>query len=200
MREEPSRQGSTHVDEEPRSSRSRAYSHDAGVDAMAEATNTDEPRAVRSALKKPKESVAYDVYAGDDPEIQESMRIMREHMQKVQEKLRSKGENADAGMGMMLNQMLTSKPNEQEPEPSKKAPVVDFGQDDEAAATEVVRPRRLSNPRAPMELPTGMSWEYPMTKEDKKARLVSIAVAENESLQEENEALQEEVRKTVKSK
>merc|ERR1712107_613836 len=47
-----------------------------------------------------------------------------------------------------------------------------------------MRPRRISNPR-PMEAPGGASWEYPLSKEEKKARVVLISSAEIESLEEE---------------
>jgi len=197
MREEPSQQGSSHVDEEaPRgSSRSRAYSHDAGVDALAELVNADEPRTVRSALKKPKDNVA--LGAGGFEE-QEMIRKMKELMDSFQDLKSKQGfTDTDSQMGMVFNRLLTSKPTEHEAEPIKKT-CVDFGQDDEVATTEVVRPRRMSNPRAPtMELPTGMSWEYPLTKEEKKARVVMISDAEIDGLQEENAALQEEVGRRV---
>lgn len=204
MREEPSQQGSSHIDEEaPRgSARSRAYSHDAGVDAFADIV---EPRTVRSALKKPKDNAAFDV---GELEKQESLAKKQEALMQAMLDLNAEYKSigcidSESQMGRMLNLNLTRmqepKPTEDEAEPSKKT-CVNFGQDDEdSVAIEVARPRRLSNPRAPtMELPTGMSWEYPLTKEEKKARVVMISGAEIDGLQEENAALQEEVgRRTV---
>merc|ERR1719181_1047889 len=50
--------------------------------------------------------------------------------------------------------------------------------------------RRLSNPSTPrpMEAPGGSSWEYPLSKDEKKARVVMISSAEIECLTEENES------------
>lgn len=204
MREEPSQQGSSHNDEEaPRgSARSRAYSHDAGVDAFADIV---EPRTVRSALKKPKDNAAFDAGELEKQETDKRMEALLQAMRDMDAHLKSSGRTDSAAqMGTLLNlnltRLQTSKPTEDKAEPSKKT-CVDFGQDDEdsVAIEEVVRPRRLSNPRAPaMELPTGGSWEYPLTKEEKKARVVMISDAEIDGLQEENAALQEEVgRRTV---
>jgi len=201
-REEPSRsqQGSSHVDEEaPRSSRSRAYSHDAGVDALnAESENADMPRTPRSALKKPKDNVAFDAGEAEEQELVKQMQEMAERLRSLKSK--NGCADTDSHMGMVFNHLLTSKPTEHEAKPIKKT-CVDFGQEDEVATTEVVRPRRMSNPRAPtMELPTGMSWEYPLTKEEKKARVVMISDAEIDGLQEENAALQEEVGRRTEAK
>lgn len=188
-REQPSQQDSSEAEEPQPTSRARAYSCDAGVDAIVEAAAAA-PRTPRGGLKKPRDSGASIV---DDEEVIK----MEKEMQELLAKLVAK--RGGCTVGMQLNQMLAAAlpqesetaadvmPNEPEAKSTSKPCV-----DDKAEEVEVVRPRRLSNPRSnALELPTGLSWEYPLTKNEKKARVVMISDIEKDILEDECVALQE---------
>lgn len=190
--EKTSQQGSSRVDEQQnQGGRARAYSHDAGVDALKEKA---EPGTPRSSLKKPRDSMCSDTGVGGNAAL---AKLQREMQEKMLEMAALMGQSQ---VGMQLNQMLASLPselnakgpairNEQELKPTGK-PCADGAADD----IEVVRPRRLSIPRRnALEPPSGVSWEYPLTKNEKKARVVLISEVEIDSLQDENAALQEEL-------
>jgi hypothetical protein len=189
--EQASQQDSSHVEEQHKQGcRARAYSHDAGVDAFTEKAEVGTPR---SSLKKPRDSMASD--AGVDDAALAKWR--KELQEKLLEMVPLMGESQ---VGMQLNQMLAALPsgidakgpafrNEQETKPTRK-PCADGA----AEEAEVVRPRRLSKPGTnALELPLGVSWEYPLTKSEKKARVVLISEVEIDSLQDENYALQDEL-------
>lgn len=195
-RERVSHEESTHVPQPER--RSRAYSCDAGADAIADAeAEKAVPRAPRSGLKKPRESL-------DSVTCGAEKSMLAKLQQEMQEKMRQMAHLLGGGqhVGMQLNQMLAKLPTDLEAE-AVALPVVQdakprpsFGADDtseaDAESVSPTRRRRLSNPRsAPLELPSGGSWEYPLTKEEKKARVVMIGEAEIDSLQDENDDLQE---------
>lgn len=183
----------TSLEQEPQQGlRSRARSLDAGVDAFTEKA---EARTPRSSLKKPQESMAADAGDGENEAIAKCQKELQEKMLEMAAMC-----GGQAQMGMRLNQIIATLPsgleakgpafrNEQETKPTTK-PCAD-GTAEEVA---VVRPRRLSNPGAKaLELPSGVSWEYPLTKNEKKTRVVLISEVEIDSLQDENDALQQEV-------
>jgi len=188
-REQPAQQDNSEAEEPQPTSRARAYSCDAGVDAIVEAAATA-PRTPRGGLKKPRDS---GVSVVDDEDIR-----LEKEMQAVLAKLVAK--RGGCTVGMQLNQMLAAAlpqesettadtmPNEPEAKSASKPCL-----DNTVEEVEVVRPRRLSNPRSnALELPTGVSWEYPLTKNEKKARVVMISDIEKDILEDENKALQEE--------
>lgn len=190
--EQTSQQGSSHADEQQKQGcRARAYSHDAGVDALKEKAEATTPR---SSLKKPRDSMASDVGVGGNAAL---AKLQKEMQEKMLEMVALMGQSQ---VGMQLNQMLATLPseseakgpairNERETKPTRK-PCADGA----AEEVEVVRPRRLSNPGTnALEPPSGVSWEYPLTKNEKKARVVLISEVEIDSLQDENAALQEEL-------
>lgn len=190
-REQPAQQDNSEAEEPQPTSRARAYSCDAGVDAIVEAAATA-PRTPRGGLKKPRDS---GVSVVDDEDIR-----LEKEMQAVLAKMVAK--RGGCTTGMQLNKILAAAlpqesetttadvmPNEPEAK-STSQPCVD----DAVAEVEVVRPRRLSNPRSnALELPTGVSWEYPLTKNEKKARVVMISDIEKDILEDEVVALQERV-------
>jgi len=104
-------------------------------------------------------------------------KLQEEMWQKMKQMMALMGESQAAAvdvqtqMAAQLTKMLDSAATE-------PAQVTDPAQ--------VTQTLRLSRP---MEAPGGASWEYPLSQEEKKARVVMISSAEIESLHEEVERL-----------
>jgi hypothetical protein len=125
-------------------------------------------------------------------EIAELEKAMQENLLRM---AALKGLHTQAQVGMQLNQILAALPNELETKvPSKSNEAME--PEKIAEDTEVSRPRRLSNPSqmSTFELPSGSSWEYPLSKTEKQARVVMISSVEIDYLEEENAALQQALR------
>merc|ERR1719506_547170 len=154
--EQTSKQADSCGDEQPNQNcRARAYSHDAGVNALKEKA---EPGTPRSSLKKPKDSMPSDIGGRENVALAKLQKEMHEKMLEMAALM------GQSQVGMQLNQMLASLPsesdakgpairNEQEAEPTRKPCA-----DGVAGDIEVVRPRRLSDPRRnALEPPSGVS-------------------------------------------
>jgi hypothetical protein len=115
-------------------------------------------------LKKPRSST------GEGGAKSEALAKLQEEMQqKMKEMMSLMGESQASDVQTQMAAQLTKLLDSAATEPTQEADM---------------RARRLSNPRL-MEAPNGASWEYPLSKEEKKARVVMISSAEIESLNEE---------------
>lgn len=186
---------------EPR--RSRACSFDAATvptgPKAADPGNGESgsrPTTPRPSILKKSQSFSHRRTNTGDAEHEALAKLQEEMQQKMKEMMslmsKSQASNVHTQTAMQLQKLLDSAATELGQEKDKE---------EAATATEDVpkevamRPRRQSNPRPPVIQPPagGSGWEFPLTKEDKKARVVMISEAEIDSLTEENSSLTEEV-------
>jgi hypothetical protein len=121
-------------------------------------------------LKKPRSST------GEGGAKSEALAKLQEEMQqKMKEMMSLMGESQASDVQTQMAAQLTKLLDSAATEPAQEA---------DSSGDVTMRVRRLSNPRL-MEAPNGASWEYPLSKEEKKARVVMISSAEIESLNEE---------------
>jgi len=132
-------------------------------------------------LKKPRPSIGEGgAESAELAKLQEEMQQKMKEMMALQMKMsKSQASDVQTQMAAQLTKLLDSAAAEPTQEPQQTA-----GSTEDGTKEVAMRPRRLSNPR-PMEAPGGSSWEYPLSKEEKKARVVMISSAEIDSLTEE---------------
>jgi len=168
--------------------RARACSFDTAADPT-ERSEKDKlkPTTPRSSsLKKPRPSTGEsEVESGALAKLQEEMHQKMKEMMALMGK--SEASDVQTLMAAQLTKMLDSATTEPAHETEQIAGCTEDNTNEVA-----MRPRRISNPR-PMEAPLGSSWEYPLSKEEKKARVVMISSAEIDCLTEENGCLIKEV-------
>lgn len=174
------------VEEERPVGRSRACSFDMAADGREQ--KDSRPTTPRGGLKKPRQSIG----DGDVEKAKQAEITQQEIQQKMKELMALMGPGSDTQthLATQLTKLLDSAATE-------------FTNENNASSaedtTKELTTRRLSNPTNPstprsMEAPPGgSSWEYPLTKEEKKARIVMISSAEIECLTEENHSLNEEM-------
>jgi hypothetical protein len=127
-------------------------------------------------LKKPRPSTREaDVNSAALAKLQEEMQ------QKMKEMMALMGQSHASDVQTQMAAQLTKLLDSAATEPAQ-------ADKSEESREMIMRSRRLSDPR-PMEAPGGASWEYPLSQEEKKARVVMISSAEIESLHEEVERL-----------
>lgn len=165
-------------DAQENQSRARACSFDAVPDDTERRKADSVPTTPRSSiLKKPRPSTSEgDVNSAALAKLQEEMQ------QKMKEMMALMGESQASDVQTQMAAQLTKLLDSAATEPAQ---VTDKS---EELREMTMRSRRLSDPR-PMEAPGGASWEYPLSQEEKKARVVMISSAEIESLHEEVERL-----------
>jgi len=172
--------------------RTRACSFDAAVDTVEHSEKEERkpaPTTPRSSiLKKSRSSTGRD---DGDSEAQEKLaKVQEELQQKMKEMMALMGKSQASDVQTQMAQHLTKLLDSAATEPAAHQTQQTVPSTEDSSKEISMRPRRLSNPQP---APSGSSWEYPLSKEEKKARVVMISSAEIDSLTEENGCLIEEV-------
>lgn len=178
--------------EAPRGGRVRTCSVDAGLDALEE----DAAKCNQTSHAGPKSALKKKAPAAEDAAPKEMTAMMQAEMaalmRKYQEMARTQGADVDVAclLGTTLNQSVCHMDKADAENAPIAGKVCKVQTEGEASAQEEIRPRRLSgaNP-VPAGLTGRASWDYPLSCNEKKTRVIRLQAMENASLADENESL-----------
>lgn len=178
--------------EAPRGGRVRTYSVDAGLDALEQ----DAAKCTQGSQAGPKSALKKKTPVAEDTIPKEMAAMMQAEMaalvKKYQAMSQTQGAEVDVAclLGTTLNQSICQLGNADTENAPVAGKVGKVQMEGEAAAQEEIRPRRHSGTMPVPAGPNGgASWDYPLSCNEKKTRVIYLQAMENDSLADEMESL-----------